>query len=288
MKLRVIVSVLMTIGVLLCYKVLLGDTFNWSAMSEYQIATAEAPYRFRVLLPLLANLMPYPALTAFAVFAWVFGAYAYLRCFFSQSATLAAVLGWSLLYNVVLWTPETMPFSLVQDALLVWGLTLLFRQHWKSFVIVLILAVMNRETGLILGLAAIGLARRGYVRAGWATMATAMASLLILTVRLWVGDNYTYWTLDRILERNLLTWYMGVCHAVCLLGYGWWLAFKGLPSLPEKVRAAAEYVPFYIISILIFGIWYEVRLITPLLPILVPAVLVGIFQPTVVREGVLQ
>jgi len=63
-------------------------------------------------------------------------------------------------------------------------------------------------------------------------------------------------------------------------GAGWYLAAKGFKCLPAFIRRAAWYIPIYLAAIALFGLWYEIRLFTPLLPILVPAFLIGL------RKGV--
>ena len=59
-------------------------------------------------------------------------------------------------------------------------------------------------------------------------------------------------------------------------GTGWLLAAYGVPAAPLFVRRMLLLVVLYLPLYLVFGYWYEVRLLMPLYPVLVPAVVAGI------------
>ena len=85
------------------------------------------------------------------------------------------------------------------------------------------------------------------------------------------------------LERGRLI--LAVEHWVLFMGLGWVLVFLGLRRAPEFVYRMALLVPLYLPAVLVFGVWFEVRLLMPMYPVLLPLLLTSLYgQPS--RAGI--
>jgi hypothetical protein len=62
-------------------------------------------------------------------------------------------------------------------------------------------------------------------------------------------------------------------------GTGWLLAILGFGRAPRFVKRTTALLAVYLPAYLIFGYWYEVRLLMPLYPVLLPLALSGLYQP---------
>ena len=62
-------------------------------------------------------------------------------------------------------------------------------------------------------------------------------------------------------------------------GAGWLLAAVGYRRAPRFVQHAMRFSPLYIASIAVWAVWYEVRLLMTLYPVLIPCVLAAMFPP---------
>lgn len=64
-----------------------------------------------------------------------------------------------------------------------------------------------------------------------------------------------------------------------LLGVFWIFALFGVLRAPAFVRRSALVIPAYLATVAIWGIWWEVRLLMPLYPLLLPLALSYLFEP---------
>ncbi|WP_437630629.1 hypothetical protein [Sorangium sp. So ce854] len=268
---------------------------------------ALSPYRYRVLVPFLAEVMAAPlealvprrdaivaayAVFDFAAFGALFGAlYGFLRAWFSREAALIGVLFAGSTMVVALRDHAFQPWSLLEAALVPAGLWLLHRERLGAFAAVALVGVVNRETTGVLVLAyfaTLGLdALRARSSPDALVAATARRRLafgaaialaavgLLAALRLARGPAEPVYRVLPLLEKNLRPGDL-VKTAVqtgLFLGAGWVLAARGIRRAPEFVRRAAWIVPPYALAVGLYGRWHEVRLLMPLYPILLAAAL---------------
>jgi hypothetical protein len=58
-----------------------------------------------------------------------------------------------------------------------------------------------------------------------------------------------------------------VLNGTMLFGVFWIFALFGWKSAPIFVRRTAMLVPIYVVPVIVWGVWHEVRLLLPLAPI---------------------
>ena len=98
-------------------------------------------------------------------------------------------------------------------------------------------------------------------------------------VRAIQGDAVALQPLSDILGKNLTPKYLlyMVMNGALFLGVFWVYVMKGFKVSPGFVKRLALYIPFYLVGVLIFGVWKEVRLLMPLYPVLIPMALSYLF-----------
>lgn len=267
---------------------------------------AGSPYRYRVLVPTLLELgtrafaflgSPQRAFQAASLVYECLGLsfqmvalYALLRQFFAPSRALVGVTFTAGMTVLTLAYFTYQPWSILEVAFFALGLLLAYRGHWAWLTGVVVLASLNRETGVFLPVAVL-LASVGELRPiGLDLVRRVVASreariafaLVVLSTAIFAALRLVRGSADpadaladvvrRNLERNnLIAAAMGI---PLLLGVGWVYAALGWRSAPCFLRGAARVVPLYLIAFAIWGWWREVRILTSLYPILVPLVLV--------------
>jgi hypothetical protein len=135
------------------------------------------------------------------------------------------------------------------------------------FALIVIVACLNRETGLALPLAGLLLARcHGRSLRPMLAM-LALGIVVVALVRVVQGDAVRVWTLDRVLARNLVTLHESVPLLALLLGAGWW-RLRAWRRAPRTLLALLPVVAVYALMVAAFGLWRELsRLFLPTLPI---------------------
>jgi hypothetical protein len=257
--------------------------------------TATAPDRYRLLAPVivegpvrvLQQWMPrdvafdrvYAVFYLAAMAALLWSQFAYLRIWFSDEQALIGVLLLASTLRITIRQHDYAPFSYLEPTFFAVGLLLILdtRRVWLGLLIAL--ATFNRETAIFLVLlfaATQSLTRR--------TIQTTVIYLAIWAavffgVRLYGGEAERYWELGRIWRTNIsqpgLTFY----NVTAFLGIIWVLAIAGFSRAPEFVRRAALVIPAYAVVVAVWGLWWEVRLLMPLLPLVLPLALSSLFQP---------
>ena len=72
---------------------------------------------------------------------------------------------------------------------------------------------------------------------------------------------------------------LAVFNVTLLLGAFWLFAALGWRHAPSFVRRTALVIPAYLITVAVWGIWWEVRLLMPLYPVLFALALSYLYQP---------
>jgi hypothetical protein len=256
-----------------------------------------APERYRVLVPysldpmirLASRWMPYEKAfgRVYAVFyllsiAWMFVAlHRYLREFFTLEQALVGVLAAASTLPMTLRYYDYSPYSLLEPSFFAIALVWIRQQRFASLAALLLIATLNRETAIFiifLYFVTVPLDRRhiqigvGYL-AIWATVFYA--------VRWYAGEARRYFDLETTWHGNTHSVEQLVIAAsswVLLLGALWIYAAMGVSRAPWFVRRTALVFPVYLVTILVWGMWLEVRLLLPMYPVLLPLALSYLFE----------
>jgi hypothetical protein len=149
--------------------------------------------------------------------------------------------------------------------------------------VVVLLASLNRETGIFLPLALLlgsidsfGVSGIRRALAGRETR-LALAYALMPTgvfagLRLLRGSAAQVDALGDVFIRNLQPDNLAAAAMVVplFLGLGWIFAAYGTARAPRFIRGVARVVPFYLAAFAVLGWWREVRILTTLYPMASP------------------
>ena len=258
--------------------------------------TANAPERYRVLIPAivegpiraLASVMPYEQAfdRAYAIFyllamvSMLWSIYAYLTEWFTDDQALVGALLVACTVRITIRQHDWAPGSYLEPGFFAIGLLLILRDRRWWFALLVAVASLSRETGVFLVLLYAATAPLG--RRTWRTTLAylAVSGAVFLGVRFVAGDAERYWTLGRVLETNLSQPLLAVFNISVFLGAVWLFAVLGFARAPAFVRRAAIVIPIYLAAIAVWGIWWEVRLLMPLYPLVVPLALSYLFPPS--------
>jgi hypothetical protein len=267
---------------------------------------AAAPFRYRVLVPFsvepvirgLLAFQPYRRafLLAYAFYdAVVFlllttTLYVYVRLYFSRTESLVGILFAAATMPVALRDHFFQPWSPLETVFFSLGLLLNHQRRYGLLGVIVVLAALNRETALFL-IIALWFTRPGSQRSlrTWAVSSVYLLLWLAIFFGLrWVrgatrdaitvADLWAANTASNSIVRALVN--------TALFGGAFWaFAILGLRYAPPYVRKSAYVVPFYVASVMLFGVWFEVRLLMPLYPILIPLGLSYLYRPVNVPVG---
>lgn len=266
--------------------------------------TANAPERYRVLIPamvegpirLLARVMPYEQAfdRAYAIFyflamvSMLWALYAYLSEWFTNEQALVGVLLVACTIRITIRQHDWAPGSYLEPGFFSLALLLILRDRRWWLALLVAVASLSRETGVFLVLLFVSTAPANW-RSVWAAMGyLAVSGAVFVGVRLVAGDAERYWTLGRVLETNLSQPLLAVFNLTVFLGAVWLFAVLGFARAPRFTRRAAVVIPIYAAAIAVWGIWWEVRLLMPLYPLVLPLALSYVFTPQATaphREG---
>jgi hypothetical protein len=281
------------------YSFFVGDPTLVSRRSIHQgvlAHTATAPDRYRLLAPLmvegpvrvLEQWMPrdlafdrvYAVFYVTAMTALLWSLFAYLRVWFTDEQALIAVLIVASTLRITIRQHDYAPFSFLEPTFIALGLLLMLDERWLLLGVVVAVAAFNRETGIFLVL--LFAATRPLNRSNivMALIYGAVWAAVFVGVRVYGGEAERYWELGRIWRTNLSQPGLTLYNVTAFLGIVWILAIAGYTRAPEFVRRAAIVVPVYAAVVAIWGLWWEVRLLLPLLPLVLPLALSAIFSPS--------
>ena len=257
--------------------------------------TARAPDRHRVLAPalmemptrVLSRFMPYDSaydrasvlFYLIAMAAMVATQYAYLRVWFTTEQALVGVLLVACTLRITIRQHDYSPYSFLEPSFFALGLLAILRGRRGWFALLIAIAALNRETAIFM-VALFAVTRPvtkdtiRYVAGYFAIWLAIFAGLRYLG-----GDAERYWTIDLVLRTNVSQLWLAAFNITLLLGVFWVFALLGLPRAPVFVRRSALIIPAYLAAVAIWGIWWEVRLLMPLYPLVLPLALSYLFEP---------
>ena len=257
--------------------------------------TTRAPDRYRWLAPiivegparLLGNWMPADAAydrasTVFYLLAFtalLASLFAYLRLWFDDEAALIGTLVVACTIRITLRQHDYAPSSYLEAALFPLGLILIAKQRWIAFGVLVAVATLNRETAIFLIM--LYVAASPWTRSTFARAAvyTAIWFAIFAATRIIGGDAERYWSIERVIRTNLSQPLLAAFNLTLFLGVFWWFAVRGFTAAPPFVRRTALIIPLYLATVAVWGIWWEVRLLMPLYPILIASGLAYLFPP---------
>ncbi len=257
--------------------------------------TATAPDRYRLLAPaivegpmrVLRQWMPPEAAfdRVYAVFylaamtALLWSQFAYLRVWFTDEQALIAVLLLASTLRITIRQHDYAPFSYLEPTFFAVGLLLILQDRRVWLGLLVAVASLNRETGIFVVLlfaATQPLTRRNLLT----TIAYAgVWAAVFIGVRWFGGEADRYWELGRIWRTNLSQPGLTVYNVTAFLGVMWIFAVIGFRRAPAFLQRAAMVIPAYAGAVLVWGLWWEVRLLLPLLPLVLPLALSALFEP---------
>ena len=265
--------------------------------------TADAPGRYRVLAPFMndavaratgAAPMNVFLLTRLLWFGLAFVAlHVYLRTWFAPAAAMTGTILTAALIPLTYTNSWPHPDHIPELALFTLACLAVARGHDGWFAAALIVASLNRETSAFLVL--VYAVARPFSRphAARTLAVAALWGAIYVGLRLWRGwEPYDMWQLERNIDFLKLlpppydpyyrayAWF-GIALTVPLLS----LALRSRRRQPVFVRRILLVVPAVFVVALGISSIIESRIFTPILPILLPALMFTLATPKSVEEG---
>jgi branched-subunit amino acid transport protein AzlD len=179
------------------------------------------------------------------------------------------------------------PWSIIESFFFVFGLYLVFKKSNAALAVVIVLASLNRETSILIPLAFLlgncacsesRNTKSGLLCApsrhviGQFIMYASLSIFVLVIVRYLLGSAENVnsipelWSINTT-EANLVK---AVVNVALFLGIFWAFAVLGFRGAPDFIRRTSLVMPFYLIPIIVLGVWFEVRLLMPVYALLVP------------------
>jgi hypothetical protein len=292
--------------------------FTFTQQQNAFNGNAGSPYRYRVLVPAilaagtrmfayLAVGSPQQAFQAASLAYECVGLtfqlvvlYALLRQFFSPLHSLVGVTFTAGMTVLTLAYFTYQPWSILEVAFFALGFLLAYRGQWGWLTLVVVLASLNRETGVFLPVAVFlatlndlrpfgldvfwRIARRRQTRIAFALV--VLSTAIFAGLRLVRGSAEPVDQLPDVIRRNLErnNLIAAVMAFPMVLGVGWVYALLGRRWAPPFLQGISRVVPWYLAAFAIWGWWREVRILTSLYPVLVPLVVVYCCHKAVPKE----
>lgn len=255
------------------------DRYRWLAA-----AIAEAPARA------LEPFMPYERAFDRVSFVFYFAAiaamlwslFAYLRVWFSDEAAMMASLVAACTIRITMRQHDYAPYSYLEPTFVALALLAILHRRRAWLAVIVALATLNRETAIFLVMlyfVTSDFSRRAYT---WTAIYAAIWAVIYGTVRMVGGDADRYWTLLRVYQTNLSQPNLAALNVSLFFGAFWIFAALGWRHAPSFVRRTALIVPAYAVTVAAWGIWWEVRLLMPLYPVLFALALSYLYEPRTV------
>jgi hypothetical protein len=265
--------------------------------------TYGAPAIYRVLTPFLVDviarvtgsdmLVAFLATRLVFIYVALVALHAYMRQFYSPAASVGAVLGVAALLPLTFTNGWANPDTFPELALFTLGCLAVARGNDLLFLVVLVLATLNRETAAFL------VVLWGCVRlpGRWSRADIAKCSGFALT---WLGiyaglrwyrgfQSYQYWMFwDNV--DTLKPVGPGYDFYRRVFGYFWlallavpsWLAIRAsrMPDTPTFARRALPVVGAVVVVSFLISKIIEARIFMPIFPLLLPLVVRAFAEPT--------
>lgn len=233
----------------------------------------------------------------FAAILFSLGAlYALLAVWFTSEQSLVGTLLAAFTMQLTFRDHYFHPWSLLEIGLFALGFLLIYREQHKWFGVVLVAASLNRETSIYLlivffftkvidwkGKPVIAsrkhLALLGIYSAIWLA--------IFVGLRVALGFPPPTFTVEQAWLSNtnahVLRWSAQL--NALFFGVFWIYIALGFRRAPAFIRRASLMLPFYAVLIFVIGLWYEIRYLMTLYPVLIPLGLSYIWPRAEAAEG---
>ena len=254
------------------------------------------PDRYRFLVPMMVDVpirmlsqsmsrndafdRTYAVFYVLALPAFLASLFAYLRVWFSTEPALVGVLFVAATLPIAMRPNEYAPYSFLEPTFVSLSLLCILRDRRLLLALLVAAAALNRETGVFLVLLYAAARPLNTQRLITTSAYAAIWVAVFIGVRLYAGEAGTYWTVAKVFRSNLSQLRLTIFNVAALFGVFWWFAAAGFRAAPPFVRRVAIVIPAYVAVIAVWSIWWEVRLLLPLIPLLLPLALSFLFKPT--------
>lgn len=267
--------------------------------SEIMDGTAPFPYRYRVLVPVtcqllwkgLSKVLPsrkaflvsYALLNLATILFLLTMLYFWLVVWFSREIALIGVLFVASTIPVAFRDHFFQPWSFLDAGLFTAGLLAIYGKRYYLLGLITVLAAFNRETSVFIPLAfLIGTLGMSDLRLKTAEVVKKTLAPFGCYIALWAliffGLRYGLGHLPHFVDAAALfskntapdSLMRFVVNGTLFLGAFWILALLGIKHAPIFVRRVSWIVPLYLSVFFMWGVWYEVRLLMPLYPLVIP------------------
>lgn len=277
--------------------------------------SASYPYRQRLLVPFLSKYLmnlygivlpqklaflgSYLTYSFFSIFLFLTTLYIWIRNFFKENYSIAGVLVIALLMQIALDDHYFQPWSLIDAFFFTLSFILIKQKNFPWLFLINLLANLNRETGIFIPIAfatsSLYLTNKNHflpriTKENFVKFSLLFGSAIIVyfSIRLSIGvGELTAADLGaRVLLKNieLFSIFKTSLHLLLLSPILIIYPIKGFSSAPQIVKKISLFIPFYLISYLIFGVWYEIRILIPLCPILIVFGLSFFFKKSLIEN----
>jgi len=262
----------------------------------------QSPYRYRILTPyamepsinLLENLTSeknaflasYGAHGFLMISLFLIILARYLKNWFCDNQVLIGVLFVASVLALPLTNPVFQPWGLTETVFFTLSLLLMLWKRYVPLGIVLVFAALNKETSIVIPitflLVNLDIAsfhskeslKKVQTWRPFILFAIYMAiwAAVYFLLRALLGDAEHVHTLEWLwhvnTQRNTLI--HAAVNVSLFMGAFWIFAILGVKKSPQFIRRAALVTLVYIPAVMLYGVWYEVRLLMPLYPLIIP------------------
>ena len=262
---------------------------------------APSPYNYRLLVPLLTESFAQIVssvesisyqnawLTAYLLYDFVFitlflfTLFLFLQQWHNPSISLVGMLFCAALLPISLRDHYFQPWSLIEAWIFVTALLAAFKGRFYLLLGLTVLASLNRVTGLFIPFVYLfgtldikAVLKRQFDRDMFNTL-FKFIGLVLISIGIAVALRYVQGVKGHIHTVGWLwdgnTSFSGLIlssiHLILFAGIVWVFAVMGIGKADTFTRQEALLIPVYLIPIILFGIWKEVRLLLPLYPIII-------------------
>lgn len=257
---------------------------------------ALSPYRFRILVPFLIDpffklfsliftpeksfLISYGLYDLFGFYLLLFVLFKYLKLWFTDEQSLIGCLFVSCTMFMGLKHFGFQSWTLLEATFYSFALLFMYKEKYISLGIVILLASLTRETAVFLPLIYFFVNIKNFNKTH------LMRTIVYFTIwgivyfglRMILGTTEHIISFAELWKVNSSNIKLILLNNILFFGAFWLFAIFDIKDSPEFIKKITLIIPFYLITILIWGIWYEVRLWMPMYPILLPPALNYIYK----------
>lgn len=282
--------------------------YEQRSLLHYEIieGVASSPYSFRILVPYSVEVVIKFLETAFpkkVSFILAYSVYDFLALFFSLTMLYFSTKLWfsrehafigvlfiALTMRIGLQDHYFQPWSLLQFGFFSLAVLLIYLD--KVFYLVLLMAVssLNRETSVFIAIMYFfsidwisilkDKARLDLQKFKTLVLLVLVWGLIFMILRLSIDSKAHVVNIEHLFLSNTNTKMLlkAAFNLLLFLGAFWFFVILGVKNSPRLIKKISFMIPLYLITILVWGVWAEVRLLFILYPIILPLGLSFIFQ----------